>query len=99
MPSSNLAVASSLLLLQDDISPAPARTALPELVVAVGAGVLVRVGDGPEVGVRVGVFGDAGVAVGVFALALNVITNCGRLVASREAKITSSLLSPTSTKL
>jgi hypothetical protein len=60
-------------------------------------GVPVAVGLGPEVGVRVGVVVNAAVAVGV--LAVYVITSCGGLLPSREEKITSSVLSPTSTNV
>ena len=57
MPSSNFAVASSLLLSHLDMSPAPTRTTLPDEGVELAVGVLVRVWVGlpGEVGVRVGV--------------------------------------------
>src|SRR6185503_15211802 len=63
MPSSNFAVASSLLSLQVEISPAPTKTASPEDGVAVLVGV--AVGLLPAVGVLVGVRVAVGVCVGL----------------------------------
>ena len=75
MPSSNFAVASSLLLSHLDMSPAPTRTTLPDEGVELAVGVLVgvcvgvAVGLPAEVGVRVGVWvgllAEVGVRVGV----------------------------------
>src|ERR1044071_3496436 len=68
---------------------------------AVGVRVNVAVADRAIVGVRVGVGPEGCVAVfvDVGALAVNVTTNCGGLLPSREENITLSLLSPPRTKL
>lgn len=65
MASSNFAVASSLLLPQVEISPAPTRTTLLDEVVAVGVGLI----DGTGVDVDIVGLAD-GTGVGVDAVGL-----------------------------